>query len=126
MNGMYSYVDTALFEESARTPEMQLYLSWLHRVAPSATPSFFGMFAWGSMALFTQLAVELGGGLTRSTLLAAIKNVDNFTDHGLFSPQHIGAKKSPACQTVIQLEKEKWVRRSAYPYTCSTVFNTAN
>ena len=73
VDGMYSYVDTALFEEAAKNPELQLYTAWLHRVAPTAQPSFFGMFAWGAMALFTQLAVQLGGRLTRATLLAAIR-----------------------------------------------------
>jgi ABC-type branched-subunit amino acid transport system substrate-binding protein len=125
VDGMYSYVDTALFEEASKSPELQLYTTWLHRVAPLAKPSFFGMFAWGSMALFTQLALELGGKLNRANLITAIKGVHDYTDHGLFAPQNVGGKHSPGCQAVIQLEDGKWVRRSPYPYTCSDVFDTA-
>jgi ABC-type branched-subunit amino acid transport system substrate-binding protein len=125
VNGMYSYVDTALLSDAGNNPELQLYTTWLHRVAPLAKPSFFGMFAWGAMALFTQLAIQLGGKLTRTSLLNAIKGVHNFTDNGLFAPQDIGAKRSPGCQTVIQLEDGGWVRRSPYPYSCSDVFDAA-
>ena len=124
LDGTYSYVDTDLFEEADRSAEMQLYLSWLHRVAPQAKPSFFGMFAWGSMALFTTLSLELGGRLSRSTLLAAIRNVHDYTDNGLFVPQDVGGKTSPACQSVIQLTNGAWTRRSPYPYSCGSVFDT--
>jgi len=125
VDGMYSYVDTSLFEEASRNPELQLYTEWLHRVAPLAKPSFFGMFAWGSMALFTQLALQLGGHLTRTNLLAAIKQVHGYTDHGLFAPQDVGGKRSPSCQTVIQLRGGSWVRRTPFPYACSDVFDAA-
>jgi len=125
VNGMYSYVDTALLEEASRNPELQLYITWLHRVAPLAKPSFFGMFAWGSMALFTLLALQLGGKLTRGSLIAAIKGVHGYTDHGLFAPQDVGGKRSPSCEAVIQLNGGSWVRRSSYPYTCGDVFDTA-
>ena len=123
LDGMYSYVDTDLFEEASRSPELQLYLTWLHRVAPDATPSFFGMFAWGSMALFATLALELGGRLSRASLLQAIRNVHGYTDNGLFVPQDVGGKASPACQSVVQLTNGSWTRRSPYPYSCGTVFD---
>lgn len=125
LDGMYSYVDTSLFEEASRSPELQLYLTWLRRVAPSAQPSFFGMFAWGAMRLFTQYAVQLGGRLSRATLLAAIRGTRGYTGNGLFAPQDVGAKRSPSCQTVIQLDHGHWVRRTPYPYLCSDVFDTA-
>jgi ABC-type branched-subunit amino acid transport system substrate-binding protein len=124
IDGMYSYVDTSLFEEASRSPELQLYLTWLHRVAPSAQPSFFGMFAWGAMRLFTQSAVQLGGRLDRSALLAVIRGTRGYTGNGLFAPQDVGAKTSPNCQTVVQLQHGHWVRRTPYPYLCSDVYDT--
>ncbi|MDP9117564.1 MAG: ABC transporter substrate-binding protein [Actinomycetota bacterium] len=124
LDGMYSYVDTALFEESGGSPALQLYVKWLRTVAPSAQPSFFGMFAWGAMQLFSRLAVQLGGRLSRDTLLAAIAGVHDYTADGLFAPQDVGGKHSPSCQAVIQLESGTWVRRSQSPYSCSTVFDT--
>ena len=53
VNGTYAFVDTSLFEERSHNAQMQTYLTWLNRVAPGATPSFFGMFAWGAAELFT-------------------------------------------------------------------------
>lgn len=123
LNGMYSYVDTKLFEEQSRTPELQLYLQWLHRISPNAVPSFFGVFAWGAMRLFTQLAVQLGGRLTRQSLLAALRNTHSFDSNGLFAPQDVGNRRTSACQSVIQLENNAWVRRSPYPWSCSRVLD---
>ena len=125
VDGTYAFVDTNLFEEASRSPELQTYLTWLQRVAPGATPSFFGIFAWGAMKLFTQLAVQLGGQLTRASLLTAIRGVSGYTANNLFTSQNVGAKKTPNCQAVIQLQSGKWVRKSPYPYTCADVFNTA-
>ena len=115
VNGTYSYIDTAMFEEAAKSPEMQLYLKWLNIVAPGAHPSFFGVFAWGAARLFTQEAIELGGKLSRTSLIAALRTVKNYTSNGLFAPMQVGAKTSPPCQTEIQLENGVWVRRTPVP-----------
>jgi ABC-type branched-subunit amino acid transport system substrate-binding protein len=123
LDGLYSYVDTKLFEEQSRTPEMQLYLEWLHRISPNATPSFFGMFAWGAMRLFTQLAVQLGGQLSRQSLLAALRRTHSFDSNGLFAPQDVAARRTSPCQSVIQLKGNTWVRRSPYPWTCGTNYD---
>lgn len=124
VNGTYSFVDTDMFEEASRSPEMQLYLKWLTIVAPGAHPSFFGIFAWGAARLFTEEALELGGRLTRGTLIAALKQVTNYTGNGLFAPMQVGAKTSPPCQTEMQLENGVWVRRTPYPFSCGSVVNT--
>ena len=124
LNGMYSYVDTKLFEEASRTPELQLYEQWLHRMSPNAVPSFFGVFAWGAMRLFTQLAVQLGGRLNRQTLLAALSNTHAFDSNGLFAPQDVGRRSTSPCQSVLQLQNNQWVRRSPYPWSCGSIYNT--
>ena len=124
LDGMYSYIDTAMFEEASRTPELQLYLTWLHRVAPNAQPSFFGIFAWGAMRLFTDLAVQLGGSLSRQSLIAALRDVHAYSDNGLFAPQDVGNKRTTPCEALIQLTSSGWVRRSPYPWTCETVVKT--
>src|SRR5579885_1385731 len=124
-DGTYAFVNTALFEEAANNPEMQTYLKWLHVVAPGGVPSFFGVYAWGAMKLFTQLAVQLGGRLSRSSLLAAIRGVHGYTANGLFTAQDVGGKKTPPCQAMIQLEGGRWVRRGPSPYLCGPVVNTS-
>lgn len=125
VNGTWAFVDSGLFEEVSRNPEMQTYLTWLARVAPGATPSFFGEFAWGAARLFTETALRLGGRLSRQNLLAALSTVTNFTANGLFSPQRIGARQTSPCQSVIQLVNGKWVRRGAFPYICRSIVDSS-
>jgi ABC-type branched-subunit amino acid transport system substrate-binding protein len=124
VNGIYSFIDTDMFEEASKSPEMQLYLKWLNIVAPGAHPSFFGVFAWGAARLFTEEALKLGGKLSRTSLIAALKQVRNYTSNGLFAPMQVGAKTSPPCQTEMQLENGVWVRRTPYPYSCGSIVNT--
>jgi ABC-type branched-subunit amino acid transport system substrate-binding protein len=124
VDGTYAFVDTGLFEEQARNPEIRTYLAWLARIAPGATPSFFGEFAWAAARLFTETAVRLGGRLGRHSLLAAIGRVSGYTANGLISPQSIGSKQTSRCQSVIQLVNGKWVRRGSYPYICGPLVNS--
>ena len=124
VNGTYAFVDTSLFEERRHNAQMQTYLTWLNRVAPGATPSFFGMFAWGAAKLFTQLAIQLGGRLSRSTMLAAIRSVHGYTADGLFAPQDVGGKHSSHCQVVIRLSGGAWTRMTSAPFTWGPVVST--
>jgi hypothetical protein len=124
VDGTWSYVDTALFEEAARNPELQTYLQWLARISPGARPSFFGEFAWSAARLFTETALRLGGQLSRQNLLAAVRQVASYTANGLVSPQTIGSKRTSPCQSVIQLVDGKWVRRGTYPYICGSIVDS--
>jgi ABC-type branched-subunit amino acid transport system substrate-binding protein len=124
VNGTYAFVNTNLFEEASRSPELQTYLTWLQRVAPGAVPSFFGIYAWGAMRLFAQLALQLGGQLTRASMLDAIRATHIYDSNGLFTPGDPGGKNTPPCQAVIQLVNGAWVRKSPYPYSCYDVYAT--
>lgn len=124
VNGTYLFLAGPMFEEKDRNPEMQNYLTWLQRTSPGAVPSFFGVFAWGAAALFTQQALQLGGQLTRQSLIASLHNVHNYTDNKFFNPQDPGGRHTGACQSVVQLQGGKWVRKTPYPYTCGPVAKT--
>ena len=123
VNNTYVFISGPLFEEASRNPQLQLYTTWLQRTAGGA-PTFFGTYAWAAAALFTQLAIGLGGQLSRSTLLAAIRNVHNYTDGGMVPPQDVGGKHTPKCFSVIQLQNGNWVRKTPYPYTCGSTINS--
>lgn len=123
MDGTYVFVPGPLFQEANRNPELQTYIDWLQRTSGGA-PTFFGVYAWCAAALFTQLAVELGGRLTRSSLLTAIRGVHNYTNNGMVPPQDPGGKHTTHCASVVQLEHGRWVRRTPYPYTCEPTINT--
>jgi ABC-type branched-subunit amino acid transport system substrate-binding protein len=123
VDGTYVFIAGPLFEEANRNPELATYLQWLQRTSGGA-PTFFGTYAWAAAALFTQLAVQLGGKLSRSTLLAAVRQVHNFTNNKMVPPQDVAGKHTPKCLSVIQYSGGKWVRKTPYPYTCGSFVNS--
>jgi len=123
VDGTYSFVPAPLFEEADKNPELQTYLAWLKRTS-GGTPTFFGVYAWAAADMFTQLAVQLGGKLTRASLLQAVRGVRNFTDNGMVPPQNPGIKQTGKCLSVVQLVNGKWVRKTPYPYTCGSLINS--
>jgi hypothetical protein len=123
VDGTYSFVPGPLFEEANKNPELSTYLTWLQRTS-GGNPSFFGVYAWSAAVLFTQLAVQLGGKLSRSSLVAAMKGVHNWTANKMTPPQDPGGKHTGHCMSVVQLDNGKWVRKTPYPYTCGSVVNS--
>jgi ABC-type branched-subunit amino acid transport system substrate-binding protein len=118
VDGTYSFVPGPLFEEANRNPELRTYIEWLQRTS-GGVPTFFGVYAWCAAALFAQLAVELGGKLTRDSLLTAVRGVHNYTNNGMVPPQDPGGKHTTRCASVVQLVDGRWVRKTPYPYTCA-------
>ncbi len=96
-NGSLVFLTTATAEEAAGIPEMQLYMSWLSRVAPGAKPDFFGFYAWSAARLFQKLATEIGPRLTRKALFAAVKNVLHWSGNGMHVDHNVGGKLSSPC-----------------------------
>jgi hypothetical protein len=123
VDGTYVFNAGPLFEESGRNPQLATYLQWLQRTS-GGSPTFFGTYAWSAAALFTQLAIQLGGKLTRASLLAAVRNVHNFTNNKMVPPQDVAGKHTPKCLSVIQYSGGKWVRKTPYPYTCGSSVNS--
>jgi ABC-type branched-subunit amino acid transport system substrate-binding protein len=110
--GTRVFINSALFEEGADNEEMRRYTGWLHKIAPGSYPTYFGLFAWASARLFTEEAIKLGGQLDRQTLLASLKEVKDWTGHGLFAPQNVGERKTGGCSAIIRLENGEWVREA--------------
>jgi hypothetical protein len=125
VEGTHIWINSRTFEEANSIPEMQTYLSWLSRVAPGAAPNYFGIFAWSAGKLFTQEAIKLGGKLTRASMIAALKGVDNWTGNGMFGPQHVAKKVTGSCYGFITLKGGKWVREGPAPFSCGTVTKVA-
>lgn len=124
VEGTKVFTNSALFEESGANPEMRLYTGWLQRVAPGATPSYFGLFAWSAARLFTEQAIRLGGKLTRRSLLSALAAQRAWNGHGLFAPQNVGGRHTAGCNSIITLKNGRWVRESGGRFICGSVLNT--
>lgn len=123
--GTTVFINTALIEEGGGNAELQLYRSWLGRVAPGAVPDYFGFYAWGAAKLFVQLAAQIGPNLTRQALLSAISGVHDYTANGLFAPQDVGGRRTSACTVIIRLQGGRWVRESpGSGFRCGDLVNT--
>ncbi|MGN6721062.1 MAG: ABC transporter substrate-binding protein [Marmoricola sp.] len=118
-DGTYAYLDFLPFSQAASNRQESNYLSWLHRVAPDAAPTSYGLFAWSAAALFTHEAAALGGELTRAALVRAVSGVHSWTDSGMTSAQNVGGKINSSCWQFLQLESGTW--QSAAGYQCDGV-----
>lgn len=106
-NGVYAWTTTKMFDDSS-VKEMQLYRSWLNQVKPGAIPNYYGLYAWSAARLFVEKAVQLGGKLTRASLVSALKGVRNWTGNGLHVAQQVGAKTTSTCGGMLQLNGGTW------------------
>ncbi len=98
---------------------MATYINSLKAVNPSANPQFFGVFSWSAGSLFTDLATKLGGKLTRESLLAEVKKVNDWTNNGMHAPQPVGSKGTGECWRFIQLSGGKWSPIGSTKYSCN-------
>jgi ABC-type branched-subunit amino acid transport system substrate-binding protein len=85
-------------------PVLNLYKKWLGQTSPGAQPTFFGLFAWSAADLFATRAMELGGKLTKASLVAAVRATNNWTDGGLHAPMSVGSKHPPVCVRWMQVK----------------------
>ncbi len=121
--GVYVYTNIALFDDTSN-PEMRLYRAWLEQVNPGASPNFYGLYAWSAARLFLEKSIELGGKLTRASLIKQLKGVRSWTSGGLHSPQDPGGKTTGKCQAVIQYTGSTWKQVSPGDYLCDALVNT--
>ena len=113
-NGTYVYMNFLPFSLASTNTEMRTYETWLQQVAPGASPTFYGVFAWSAAELFVQEAIRLGGKLNRATLVNALRGVNNWTANGMTAPQNVGGKINGSCWRIIQLENGNWNTLGGY------------
>ncbi len=119
VEGTVVFLSTVPFEETSRSPEMQLYTTWLQQVKPGADPTFFGVYAWSAARLFVEQASALGGDLSRAALVGAVAKVDQWTANGIHAPQRVGPERVGECNRFVQLRDGVWVPVGGRRYTCT-------
>lgn len=117
MNGAYSFSQTALLEEASKVPELALAVQWIQRTGGDPS-NITAMQAWAAGYLFTHKAAELGGKLNRASLLAALRTVHSFNGNRIITPTNPGSGTTAPCVTVVQVQGNRFVRITPYPYTC--------
>ncbi|WP_209716950.1 ABC transporter substrate-binding protein [Marmoricola sp. OAE513] len=118
VDGSVVYVDFTPLEEAGSSPELRLYKQWLAQVAPGATPTYFGLYAWSATRLFAEQATALGGQLTRANLVKRFRAVHGWTANGLHAPQDVGGKKSARCVRFLQVKGGSWRPYGGTKYHC--------
>jgi ABC-type branched-subunit amino acid transport system substrate-binding protein len=114
VNGVKFFINFTPLDESQ--PELNLYKKWLQQTSPGAQPTFFGLFAWSATKLFVEKSIQLGGKLTRSSLVAAVKATNNWTGGGMHAPMSVGSKHPPVCVRWMTVKNGQFV-----PYTSKYV-----
>ena len=109
-DGSLVFLTTAISEEASGNQEMQLYMSWLNRVAPGAKPDFFGFYAWSAGRLFQKLAAEIGPRLTRKAVFAAVQKVRHWTGNGIHVDHDVGGKLSSPCFLYLEIKSSRFQR----------------
>ncbi len=122
VEGATLFLSILPFELAGSNKEMSTYLQYLQQVHPGATPSFFGVYAWSAMRIFTQQAQALGGRLSRQTLLDKLRTVNGWTNSGMHSAQDVGKKQTPDCWRFVKVKGGKFVPQGGY--SCSGLTST--
>jgi len=109
--GSLVFTTTNVTEEIASSPEMQLYVSWLNRVAPGARPDYFGFYAWSAGQLFTKVHGAVGPKLTRQGFFTEIRKVHSWDGNGLHVAHDVGNKIQSPCFLYLEIRNAKFVRK---------------
>ncbi len=119
VEGATVYTNFVPFEEAGRSAETRLYLDWLQQSKPGAVPDFFGVFSWSAARLFVEKIAALGGRVSRSALVDAVRKVDDWTANGLHAPQRVGPKHTGDCFRFVQVRDGRWVPVGGSRYLCN-------
>ncbi|MGH2686542.1 MAG: ABC transporter substrate-binding protein, partial [Actinomycetota bacterium] len=109
--GSLFFINTAMIEEIGSNPEMQLYASWLKRVAPGAQPDYFGLYAWSAGRLFAEAMTNLGPSPTRKGLIAELSKFGTWDGNGIHAEHDISKKISSPCILYGSVSGGRFVRK---------------
>ena len=107
-NGAILDQQLAMFQGEDNLPEVQLFNKWLKQVG--GKPDIFAAFGWESARLFVQALTAAGAKPTRASVLAQLKQIDNFDGNGMLAPAGPASKRPPNCFIVINVQNGKFVR----------------
>ena len=88
------------------------------RWSPAPTPNYFGLYAWSAARLFVERAVELGGKLTRKSLLDARARACTTGPPTACTAADVGRQGTAECWGFIQLNGGRWVPGRPAPDSC--------
>jgi ABC-type branched-subunit amino acid transport system substrate-binding protein len=124
--GVFNVGTQAMYlgEDAAFNPEVRLFLQWLNRVKPGYKPDLFAAYGWGSGRFFAKAAQDAGPKLTRPSLLAALKKIDDWNGYGMFPPAGPASKRPATCFIIETVHGGKFERWNSPPpgFNCGQPF----
>jgi hypothetical protein len=95
LNGLEGWSEYSLFfnpSEAANLPEVKLFQTWFKRTNPGQPVNLYAMFAWVDGRMLQQAFENAGPTANRASVLAALRKIRNFSDHGMISPTDPSSK----------------------------------
>jgi len=111
-NGVVMDQQYAMFlgEDSASTPEVQLFLDWMKKSHPDTPVDLFAAYSWASARLFVDALTAAGQNPTRQDVITALGNIHKFDSNGMVATADPGAHKPPECWMLNTIKDGKFVR----------------
>jgi ABC-type branched-subunit amino acid transport system substrate-binding protein len=108
-----------LGEDAATTPAVKLFDTWMAKTG-SVKPDLYALYGWASAELFAQALKAAGANPTRSSVLAALKNIHSFNGDGLLAPTDPGSKGPGTCWALYRIQNGAYTRATpAKGFTCN-------
>jgi hypothetical protein len=108
--GVTSWSRALPFEERATNQELDTFLTWMARTAPTIAPDPFAVDGWASSKAFLDNLEALPGPISRAALLAQLKSVTEYDAGGFYGRINLGQKISNSCYVAMQVVEGKWKR----------------
>jgi ABC-type branched-subunit amino acid transport system substrate-binding protein len=110
VQNQYAFITFADFLGDQGNPEVNLFLSWLHRAFPSFTPDEFAAESWANAALFVNALKQAGPDLTQQKVLAALSSTNVFNDNNMVTSADVGKKSPSNCYNILQIQSGNWTK----------------
>jgi ABC-type branched-subunit amino acid transport system substrate-binding protein len=98
-------------EDASAIPMVSTLDQWYARVNPGQVPDIYAVYAWES-GLMLAMALNEEGSVTRSSLLAGVQTLTNFTGDGLQATSNPVTKSPPSCYLFITVTSQNKFART--------------
>jgi ABC-type branched-subunit amino acid transport system substrate-binding protein len=122
VEGMISASVFSLFggEDAGAVPEVRLMNEWVQKVKPGFRSDTFSMYSWAAGRLLFQAMQKAGPKAKRADVVAALKQITDFSANNLLAPGGPGSKRPPTCYIVSTIKGGRYQRLDTPPnaYRC--------
>jgi ABC-type branched-subunit amino acid transport system substrate-binding protein len=108
--GATSWLYTLPIEDAGTNAELDTFLEWMERTAPSATLDTFASVAWAAAKAFLDILEAVPGPISRDALLAQAAATPSFDAGGMVGRVRLSAKVSEGCLIGVVARGGAWRR----------------